>query len=222
MNNACPSEEVVADYLQGFLSDVKKTALERHFAACERCLDELATLETIGIEADADERDRVPEKVMEKVLDRVRNQDFNKIEKVVRKIRRTAQSLLLTTSDYVNALFGVPSRLQSIRGAKKNISRDLIQLTLAFEEVKADIEIEKVKEQRVNIRVNVFKGIQQDRSIRVSLGKDERDLFSFILDKKGYAVFENIAYGRYIMTFRQNGEIVGMYPFEIKETLHDK
>ena len=61
MNNSCPGEELIADYLQGSLPDDKKAELEAHFADCHICLDELITLNAVGLEVDAEEPDTIPD-----------------------------------------------------------------------------------------------------------------------------------------------------------------
>ena len=104
----------------------------------------------------------------------------------------------------------------------RRLSGDLIHLRLNFREIKAAVEVGKVGDQQVNIRVKIIKETKPDFKIRISLQKDKRDLSSYVWDRKNDILFENVLYGRYMMLFSCNSKTVGMYPFEIKENPYDR
>ncbi len=218
MKNTCPQEETIADYLQGSLSDEQKIKLETHFSDCKICLDELAALKIIGVAYNKDKQGKVSEKLVQNIMDLIRNRNSSKILSVVRQIKRSATHMLLETSDYLNAFFGVPPRLQPVRGPEKIIFRDLIRVNLDFQEIKTMIEIEKINDQHVDIRVTIMKDVKNNDNLRVTLRKKDRDLLSYLLDPGGTKVFSHIPYGCYAMVFSRNGKNIGIYPFEIKET----
>ena len=88
-----------------------------------------------------------------------------------------------------------------------------------FKGISTEIEIEKTGVGKAHIRVQLEEGSGRSYRIRVTLKKGERDVSSFLLDE-GYALFEEIPFGQYELIFSENGDLLGTYSFEIKESQH--
>ena len=222
MNTPCPNEEAIADYLQGFLEDEQRFEMETHFADCEQCLDELMVLRAANAEIKSSYTESSPSRMVQHVVDLIQNQTLSPMDVVVRKIKRSATHFFLNTSDYLHSLFNIAPNVAAIRGSKKRISQDLIHLNISFQEIETIIEIEKIRDNTVNIRVELSGGLEKEKKIRVTLRREKRELSSYLLDHKKPVIFNDIPFGQYAMAFTRNGEEIGIYPFEIKETIDGK
>jgi len=92
-----------------------------------------------------------------------------------------------------------------------------VTVQTVFKGVPAQIEVEKTGEGKAQIRIRAEE--RSGERIRVTLKKGEREVSSFILDG-GYGLFEEILFDQYNLVFSSNGEVLGTYSFEIKESHH--
>jgi len=110
--------------------------------------------------------------------------------------------------------------LAPVRGKRTVVSDDLICIKKSFSGFDAEIEIEKTGESKARIEVMV-KGRVADNPIRVSLFRSERELFSYLTNGTN-ALFEDIPFAEYVLTFTRDGSKIGEYLFEIKESRHGR
>jgi hypothetical protein len=209
---SCPGEEMIADYLEGRLSAEDKEATDAHLSECELCLEELV----IAGEAirDAAEAPAVPLGVTEATVRLVAKQTTGVAGK---GLKESIAAYMEKISDYFR--YSLPWRWQqaTIRSSKIETSPDLVMIKKVFKEIEAEIEIEKTGEDKAHIRVKA--GGREKNGIRVTLKKGEREVSSQLLGG-GYALFEDIPFGRYEIVFSTNGSELGIYTFEIRESRH--
>jgi len=207
---SCPDEEIIADYLEDRLSAEDKESIDAHLSECELCLEELV----IAGKAikDAAELPAVPSGVTEAAVRLVARRTTGVAKKGVKEsIAAYAEKI----SDYFRYSF--PWRLQhaTIRSSKTAAAPDLVIVRKVFKEIEAEIEIEKTGAEKAHIRAKVAG--REKNGIRVTLKKGEREISSQLLSG-GYALFEDIPFGRYEIAFRTNGSELGSYTFEIRES----
>jgi hypothetical protein len=209
---SCPDEERIADYLEGRLSAGDKEAMDVHLSECELCLEELV----IAGKAvrDAAEAPAVPLGVTEAAVRLVAGRTPGAAE---RSLKDSIAAYAEKISDYVR--YSLPWRWQhaTIRSSKVESAPDLVMIRKVFKEIEAEIEIEKTGEDKAHIRVKA--GGREKNGIRVTLKKGEREISSQLLGG-GYALFEDIPFGRYEIVFSTNGSELGTYTFEIRESRH--
>ncbi len=203
---------MLADYLEGRLQDAGRNELEAHLAECELCLEELVAGGRLGCRRDCRELEGVPSRVTEAAVDLV--------------IRRGRGSRIYSWSAAKRRLktllsgFKLPFpggwQFSPIRGSRILVSKDLISLRKALEEMEAEIEIEKIGDSRADIRVRVLNREPAD-GVRVTLARGGREISSYLLGDD-YVLFENTRFGHYSLIFTMNGEVLGRYHFEIKES----
>jgi hypothetical protein len=208
----CPDEEIIADYLEGRLSAENKEALDVHLSECERCLEELMTVrKALRVQADWE---AVPSSVTEGAVRLVTRQTAGVAEKGLKEsIAACAEKI----SDFFRYSFPWRWQQATIRSSKIAAAPDLAIVRKVFKEIEAEIEIEKTGEDKAQIRVRV--GEREKNGIRVTLKKGEREISSQLLSA-GYALFEDIPFGRYEIVFSTNGSELGSYTFEIRESRH--
>ena len=219
MRTDCMTEEVLMDYLENRLNENRRKWVERHLAGCAACLEAVAIAGPMIRRGDLPELDPVPETVTERAV------------KTVKALSRNGWSdkvfgyVHLLVSDWTRRLneFGPwrPPGLAPVRGTKRVLGEDLILLRKSFSDLDAEIEIEKKAGGKASIRVVLSRDSTPRKPIRVSLLKNGREISSYLLSGAA-AMFEDLPFGRFMLVFTRNGTRVGEYPFEIKETRHER
>jgi hypothetical protein len=210
MRKSHPGEEMLADYLEGRLSDDDRAEMEGHLSTCESCLDELIADRDLLRNREGVDLEEVPSRVTEAAVHLV--------------TERGSRSYVFPSAGLKRALRGFLTRLRlpvfgewalsPIRGTKTVVSKDLIYLKKTFKEMAAEIQIEKMGDDKAHIRVSLVDH-DQITGIRVTLKRGEREISSYPLGA-GYVLFEDVPFGHYGLLFTRDGEVLGKYHFEIK------
>lgn len=226
MKNKCLNEEMLADYLEGRLSDRKRKKVEQHLSQCDQCLDCLVIAEKMtGQEklsfADQPELDTVPEEVTRRAIERIKGLQsdsiFDKARSVV-KSHHLAHWLKKCSENISNWLI-VQSPLPSpVRGDKTPDGQNPSLIKKSFGGIEIEIEFELIDQDRSVIKVRLIKGAGSAKSLRVTLQRDGRTISSFLIIESGQK-FENIPSGDYVLLFTCAGEKVGEYPFQLKKIM---
>lgn len=209
---SCPDEEIIADYLEGRLSTEAREALDAHFSDCELCLEELVIAGKAA--RDAAGLPEAPSGVTEAAVRLAARQLGAASEKGLRGYLSACAEKI---SGYLHDSF--PWRLPqaALRSSKTSAAPGLVMVTKVFKGVEANIEIEKTGEGKAHIRVRA-PGSEKN-GIRVTLKKGKRETSSQHL-RGGYALFDDIPFGRYEIVLSSNGSVLGTYTFEIRESRH--
>lgn len=210
---ACPDEEKLADYLEGRLSEKESIDLETHLADCDFCLEEFTLGSKLFYDPPTD-LDEVPIVVTNGAV-RLVNTRRSPWDRVAHS------EMLHSVKEAVSWLFPFHHfwnwKPAAIRGPNKGAPQDLVTVQRVFKGLPAQIELEKAGEEKAQIRIRVEE--RGGERIRVTLKKGTREVSSFILEG-AYGVFEEIPFGQYELVFSLNGDVLGTYSFEIKESHH--
>ena len=216
MRKLHPNEEMLADYLEGRLPDEVRDEMEAHLSACETCLEELIASGDLLRNREHRDLQAVPSRVTEAAIDLINKRSLRAHGFPSAGLKRTLRGLLTSLRLPV---FG-DWALSPIRGTKTVVSKDLIHMRKAFKDMAAEIQIEKMGDDKAHIRVNLVDD-PQITGVRVTLKRGEREVSSYPLGG-GYVLFEDIPFGRYGLLFTRDGEVLGKYHFEIKGSYHGK
>jgi len=217
MKRACPTDEMLADYLEGRLSEKKGSEMERHLSDCDICLEELAVANSLLLGGYLPELESVPTEVTEAAVRLVRSQDWLLSESLPERIERSLRDLPTKISDILNHKNWGEFQPQPVRGPKRKVAKDFVLLKKTFQDVETEIEIEKIGDNKAHIRVRILADDAASKTIRVTLKKGEREIASYLAES-AYVLFEDITFGHYSLTLARDGSILGIYHFEIKET----
>jgi len=221
MKKACPSDEMLADYLQGHLAEKEGSEMEEHLSDCTICLEELVIANSLFQGADLPQLDAVPAEVTEAAVRLMQSLDSAESDSLSEKFERAIKDLPTRISDFLNHKTWAELQPQPVRGFKRKMAKDLVLLKKTFEDVESEIEIEKVGENKALIRVRLLLADLTSQKIRVTLKKGDREIASHLAEE-AYVLFEDIPFGHYSLTFARDGLTLGTYLFEIKETAHDR
>ena len=219
MHKKCTEEEVLLDYLQGRLSKRQRLAVEQHLAGCDACLEEAVVMRQLSQSDRLHDLDPVPERVTRRAIEAARAMKNDSL------FERVSGYVRLMVSRWSNALteswsWKRPS-LAPVRGTKTVVAEDLILLKKSFSDLDVEIEIEKTDQDKASILVKLSRDGLPAKLLRVTLFKNGREVSSCLFTAVT-ALFEDIAFGHYTLVFSRDGESIGEYPFEIKETRHGR
>jgi hypothetical protein len=221
MKKACPSDEMLADYLQGHLAEKEGSEMEEHLSDCTICLEELVIANSLFQGANLPQLDAVPAEVTEAAVRLMQSLDSAESDSLSEKFERAIKDLPTRISDFLNHKTWAELQPQPVRGFKRKVAKDLVLLKKTFEDVESEIEIEKMGENKALIRVRLLLADLTSQKIRVTLKKGDREIVSHLAEE-AYVLFEDIPFGHYSLTFARDGLTLGTYLFEIKETAHDR
>jgi hypothetical protein len=217
MKTLCPDEEMFVDYLEGRISNDERTGIEEHLSDCDTCLEEFIVAGNLERAEEGFQSDPVPAGVTQAALHVINSQTLTPSGLLIERFKRSIKDLYAWLSIFFNPAIWRGWGFSQIRGSKKVVYKDLIRLKKIFREIEAEIEIEKKGEDRTLIRVRLEGDIRNKEDVRATLKKGDREISSNLFNR-GYAVFEDVPFGHYSITFSRNGVILGEYFFKIKET----
>lgn len=211
----CPTDEQLACLVEGRLSDRRRREMEAHFSECDQCLEDWASILGVVRGTDSQPSIDVPKALTESAVRLARKKTAGKIP-IEKRLSDSAKSAVEWISDQFNHTSFHRMQLKPVRSTREKISDDLIHLRKTFKEIDTEIEIEK-NMGRHAIRVRLAGESASPRSIRVILEKENREISSALFES-GDVVFEDMPAGHYRLLFNQEGESVGIYQFQIRES----
>jgi hypothetical protein len=217
MKRACPTDEMLADYLRGRLAEKEGFEMEKHLSDCTICLEELVIANSLFQGGDLSQLDEVPAQVTETAVRLVQDLDATVSDSLSEKFERAIKTLPTRISDFLNHKTWAELQPQPIRGSKRIVGKDLVLLKKTFKDIETEIEIEKMGENRAHIRVRLLPDDTSSQTIRVTLKEGDREIASYLAEG-AQVLFEDIPFGHYSLTFASDGVTLGMCQFEIKET----
>ena len=217
MKRACPTDEMLADYLRGRLDEKEGSETEKHLSDCTICLEELVIANSLFQCVDLPQLDPVPAQVTETAVRLVQDLDSTVSDSLSEKFERAIKTLPTRISDFLNHKTWAELQTQPIRGSKTIVAKDLVLLKKTFRDMETEIEIEKMGANMAHIRVKLLLDDKTSQTIRVTLKKGGREIASHLAEGD-QVLFEDIPFGHYSLTFARDGVTLGICQFEIKET----
>jgi len=217
MKNPCPHEESLMDYLEGRLSDGDRSQIEEHLSNCQACLEALVVAKAMTDDRDHLELEPVPKGVTQAAVDLVTNLCAKPKVAFTEKLRGSIRSTVSKITDTLQP--GPLGVLQPvpIRSSSTVVCDDLVSVTVSFRGMKTEIEMEKAGDGKAHIRVKPLNPKKDAGTLRVNLKAGEREIASYLVEG-AYVLFEDIPFGHYSISIVENGEELGAYLFEMKDS----
>jgi len=205
----CSEEEILADYLNGSLTEVEKQKVQAHLVSCVACVDELVTVQkSMSDEA----QDEVPQALIHEVKDFVSEISAQRsfLDLSVR-LTETAIELIGTTGRRVDhmgadtiALRGRPR----MEGGRLQIETEMGGFNVA-------VHVEQAEPRACDVVVDIrdASGVPAD-GMRVSLFSNDRERASY-LTREGRVVFDRVTRGKYTVPIRDASTPVGTVRLDI-------
>ncbi len=233
MKHLTDNMEILAAYIGNTLSDDEKQQVEEHLADCDNCRKffvltndllrepELPEAEVITeaeaisvwnkIIADIEGKEKnIPTRNGKKDSDESGFQPKKKEGKPPSGYRNFIQWITSSYSElHINFAFA------AVRS--QPVSRvDYIHLIREVDGLKAEMFVEKAEQEKINIHISVFKGDEPAKNVRLTFEKQGGGRVSRLLKEEREA-FDNLSFGAYCLTLKQDSQKKGMLSFEIDE-----
>lgn len=115
----------------------------------------------------------------------------------------------------------VNRRFLTVRSFKRKIVENLVSLRVPFGDIETEVEIRKTGKDKACIKVNLNEAKKSERSLRITLKKNDREIASYLSDGDSI-LFEDIPFAHYSIALIRDDVKIGEYFFEIRETNHGK
>jgi len=206
-----PSEEVLACFLEDKLSQADKDLTQSHLLRCNKCAEYLSVQLRIEPHLSKD----VPVSLLEKVKRILGSGIKDNIFEIALRLKDKAWEIIQTSGDVLVDQELIPApvlRSRQINEFKEevNILKDLHEFRIL-----ARLEIKSNKDFSLMIKVKDKQGRRINKSLRVTLIKNEVELESYISDT-GNSVFENILPGDYRVEITQKAYLAAVIDLKVK------
>ncbi|HUT52591.1 MAG TPA: hypothetical protein VM658_04315 [bacterium] len=209
----CPSEECLAVFTEGKMTEPDKESVLGHLARCGHCRESVYVLRHVLAEGPREREFKAPLLLLERAgrLDPARK---SLMEVVVRFVKGAAEVVRMSA----DVIGGMAPALESVRGEEGRVVSDtLITFSKAFPPYLAEVDVEKTRPDRgeISIKFTDETTNQPALGIRVSLFNNGLELES-AMTEDGHAVFENLKFGQYRLEITKVGEPVGRITLAMK------
>jgi hypothetical protein len=212
----CPGDNVLSYYTDGILKEADKEKVEQHLLQCKDCLEMILLQNKVRQGEALEAVPEAPSSWMEKAMDLVPAKDARDgVFDIVLKFARETIEIITNPGNLLISYDAVPL---PVRGERKKLPANFVNLSKTFSDIKCDIEVEKVADRHVNLKI-ITRDIKSElpaERLRISLFNPRKEIASFIA-KKGDAHFEGLRFGEYVIKVNRQGKQIGRVSLEIKE-----
>jgi hypothetical protein len=200
----CLDEERLIVYMAGGMPEKEKQVIETHLAACSFCVDELVALHKL---AQAEGRERVPQRLIDRALALVRDRQKEPgVLDLVITFVKDSLPLVSTSGQWIAPLTMAPA---GVRGRPRSAETSIVRVEKEFGRFNVGVEVERLQAGLCQVAVSV---VGPDRKpaedIRVTLLAGGREQASY-LTRLGEAIFDRIPEGEYHLAISDSGGPVG-------------
>ncbi|PID73222.1 MAG: hypothetical protein CSB33_04690 [Desulfobacterales bacterium] len=192
MKPDCIDIDMIFRYIDGNCSRRERDRLEGHFSLCEKCRKELVDAYELSKETDESlEWDLASPAEIDSVMRAL--SPFLPLKKIYKWAKKKIP---------LPAEPGFSPLLAPVRSSTE-FEMDSVLLTKDIGDLKTEFQIEKAEGERVNIRVAVSEADEKAENVRATFKRKGGGTFSRPLTGE-YGFFENMPFGYYRFTLKQN------------------
>jgi len=203
----CLSEEVFVAYLENLLDGTDKEKIEEHLSNCKACRKNSIILNKVRMEVEKAPLLKAPHEVTRKAKLLVQDVPAKDLIEVVLEFAKDSIRILKDTAAMIKPLELAPAGTREVSTEEV---KNIICLSKEFNEIKADILIEKINNTCCEIEVktaDTSSGEPLD-NIRLNLISEGKELASY-LTTKGRASFKNLHFETYTLAIKKGKNFLG-------------
>lgn len=203
----CFSEEIFAAYLEDLLNNTEKEKVEEHLSNCKACRQNSIMFSRVSANIEKGTLLKAPLKITERAKQLVQRFPEKDLIEVVLEF---AKGSIRVLKDTAHMLKPMELALAGTREKNKKGAKNIILLGKKFNELNADIIVEKINDANCNIEVKtsaISSGALLD-NIRVNLISGEKELASY-LTVKGRVSFKNLNFDTYTLKIIKGKDVMG-------------
>jgi hypothetical protein len=220
-----------AGYIGNTLADHEKQQIEEHLADCDDCRKFFVLTNDLLREPELPELEMITEaeaisvwnKIITVIGDKEKNiptrngkkdtsgiQPKKKEERPPSGYRNFVKWITSSCSElHINFAFAAV-RSQPVSPV------DYIHLIREFDDLKAEMFVEKAEQEKIRINISVFEGDETAKNVRLTFEKKGGGRVSRLL-KEEREPFDNLSFGSYCLILKQDSQKKGMLSFKIDE-----
>lgn len=206
----CPQDDLLAKYVDGALKEDEKILMEQHFVSCNDCLELVLMSKRAAADEGKDKAAGVPGAWIEKVMgltDVKRGDPGEGLFDIVLKFIKEKIEVIENMGD-LSILSGAEPVL--LRDGGESEHTNPIVLGRTFSDMKIRIEIEKLHDKHVHMKVAAHEIATGDPAadVRVSLFNPDQEIESYIAEE-GIVCFLNLKLARYMVRITSGAREIG-------------
>lgn len=212
----CPSDEIVACYVDGILPDSEKAAVDDHMLSCSSCRENITIQKEVVKLQQLQGLDFAPSYLTERAKGLVAESAAGKgILELIIDFSEQMFEAIRTTGE---VLVG-PSRppVFSLRAGSANVSKVLF-VKKVFDDIRVEVELMRSRDDLNTVNLT-FKDDKTEKlvvDLRATLINDDIELESYVT-QNGKVAFENIKQGKYKIDISKVDSFVGVIVLELNK-----
>ena len=213
----CPEDKLLASYVDGLLKGPDNEQIERHLSECNDCLELILLHKKVCDDEIHETVLDAPQEWIERAVNLHPLKEKDATESLFDIVLKFAKETIEVIKNPGNLPISYETCPVPVRGEKEKLSTNIVTLGKTFSNIKTEIEIEKVDEGFVNIRVAV-KSIKSDlplKGLRISLLNPSQEVASCMIED-GEVCFEDIRLGEYFVNLNRLGDSIGQISLSLK------
>ncbi len=189
----CPDTESLAMYIDNRLERRQRQLMEKHFVACDACMEEVVLCSTLK-----------KEEIVSEVLK-------GAVDVLVRFVKQTAE----VVSDLKDITILPTPAPVLVRGSLRPMPATA-RFNKDFNDLNVQIAVTKANGDTGEIRIGAYKDKNPQDKIRVSLISGDKEMASY-LTKEGQVNFEYDKMGNYLIKLSRNKFYLGEISLELRD-----
>jgi hypothetical protein len=211
---SCLADTVLSHYIDGALEEAAREKVEFHLAECNSCLDLVLLHKKLTQDEAIETASHVPEILLQKAKSLVpEKQTQVDIFDIVLKFAKETIDIIKNPGNLAISYSAAPV---PVRGEKQSIPTNLVTLSKTVNDLMCDIEVEKVGDGHVNIKIftKMVKSGKPPEKLRISLFNPHQEIASNFAEN-GEAHFEGLMFGEYVIQINKQGKKIGQVGFVV-------
>jgi len=213
MKTQCINFDLLTEYLGGKISIKNREKVEEHLSKCEECLDKFVMMKDFLNDPELTDLSEVSEIKSEFKWKKILKKIKNSIYEWTRELTPPAWTLQTLQAVPVTVTAN-KVRFRNRPGEKSPV--DFVLIKKKMDDLITEIYVERSNESEFNIKIRACKGNVLAKNVTIKMKRENGGPFGRKL-KENYALIEDLPFGTYHMTLRQNKLTKGEYNFQINE-----
>ncbi len=210
----CPGSEILSQYIDDVLNINEKERIEHHLTECEYCLDTVLLHHKLKEPELSPDAPGVWIERAKNLFTVQENEAGNSLYDIILKCVKETIEVIKNPGNLTISYETIPV---PVRSDKEILSANLITLGKTFDDVESEVEVEKIGESYVNMKI-MIKDIRYGNPVeglRISLFNPHREIASYVA-RNGEACFEGLRLGEYVIKITKVSKKIGQISLNIK------
>jgi len=212
----CPEESILVNYTDDLLEETQREQLEQHLIECNHCLELVLFNSKVQLDESDEEVPDAPDTWKRSAMNLISEKADVKEGLFDIVLRFLKEKIEVADNPGNLSIFFEPAPMPA-RAGRKELSENLITLKRIFADLESSIEVERVDDTYVNMKVITVnhKSGAPAIDLRISLFNPVREIASYVVED-GMALFMGLKYGRYVIKINSGTKRIGEISLDLR------